>query len=290
MYEQKLEAARRIIEQHNQNVEAESQIDIELFLEKLRKLGGTTEEALALCTWEDIQECGKTPRLIAKQIADVFRKKEDTRPKVITEKRALSMSLEELVAAYDPRDTENPVGRRLSQISGGLPFLVFNNADHTVNLAETLKCIEDLREGYEPRTLVMVDGTPQRVYRAGERPEQLMDENPLYPGRALRSSEQFCDQTNRSWKGIPHRARAILNLAITHSGELKIIQLTDAHNIIDLTVGKTEDQVNQLIATRFPKAALRFAELEKVGNMPTLKLVKNTLGRKQDPFFGNKTY
>jgi len=291
MYQQKLDAVRKIIEQHNQNVEGDAILDVEEFFAKLRQLGGTTDDALTLCTWEEIQGCGKTnlPRLLAKQIAESFRKKVDTRPKPATEKRALSMTLEELLATYDARDSENPVGQRLMQISGGLPFLCFN-ADNTVNVQSSLQCIDDIRDGFEPRTMMLVDGVPQKLYKVGERPDSVMDENPLYAGRALRGSEQFCDQTNRSWKGIPHKARVVLHLAINQTSELRINQLMEAQNVLDLLVGKPEAQAVLTISSRFPKAALKYSELEKVGSVPILKLVRNSTGRKQDPFYGNKTY
>lgn len=291
MYQQKLDAVRRIIEQHNQNVEGDSIVDVEEFFTKLRQIGGTTDEALTKCDWGDIQSCGKTslPILLAKQIADAFRKKIDTRPKAVTEKRALSMSLEELLENYDARDSENPIGQRLAQLGKGLPFLCFN-VDNSVNVQASLQCIDDIREGFEPRTMTIVDGVPQKLYKLGERPDSVMDENPLYAGRALRGSEQFCDQTNRSWKGVPSRARAILQLALKASTELRIDQLTDAHNIMDLMVGKTPEQVILVLSSRFPLAALRYAELEKVGALPTLKLIRNSGSRKQDPFYGNKTY
>lgn len=287
-YDQKIETARKLIEQHNCNVEASHQIDIDYFLERLRNhLGGTTDAALMHCTWEELQECSEVkkdskpvtaplPKLLAKQIAEAFRKNisKPGTSRIVSDRRAASMTAQELLEAYNPKDAANPVGNRLGSLSQGLPCLVFR-PDGSLAVEASLECLQDIQEGLEPRAIYMLDGMPTRLLRIGEKLDSILEENPLYPGRSLRGSEQFCDQTNRSWKGINTKVRVLLYLALTDSRELKITQINDAHNMLDLIVSKSPEEAEKAIQARFPQAALRYQELALQSKLPTLKLIRN---------------
>lgn len=50
-YESKLAQAIELINVHNSNLEKEDQIDINQFQNKLKKLGGTTEDVIQECSW-----------------------------------------------------------------------------------------------------------------------------------------------------------------------------------------------------------------------------------------------
>jgi hypothetical protein len=300
-YELKIESARSIFEQHNSHVDEELKLDFDAFLKNLKAAGGTTEAALNLCTWEDIEECGgdkKIPRLLAKQISKVFRRNDekDKRPKPITEKKALMLNTRELLEAYDPKDTTTPVAKRLMELSRGggqtghglNPCIVFDE-DNKVNVTASLECLDEIREGFEPRSVYILDGIPQKVYHIGDCPNTTVDENPLSPGNALRGSDHACHKTFRSWKDVPHKARVILRLALG-TGELKIMQVGDVHSILDLlTFRESNVSPIQIIGSRFPQAAIKYKELEVSGGLPTLKLVRGKKpAKKQDPFFGGR--
>ena len=296
-YELKIESARSIFEQHNSHVEEELKLDFDTFLKNLKAAGGTTEAALNLCTWEDIEDCGgdkKIPRLLAKQISKVFRKNEKSRPKPITEKKSLMLNTRELLEAYDPRDTSAPVAQRLMELSkvgqAVAPCIVFNEDNNTVNVAASLECLDEIREGFEPRGVYVVDGIPQKVYHVGDRPNTTVDENPLSPGSALRGADQACHKTFRSWKTVSHKARVIVRLALS-TGELKITQVGDVHTILDLLLASND--AIKTVSTRFPQAAIKYQELEVSGGLPTLKLVRGKkVAKKQDPFYqgGHKVF
>lgn len=294
-YKEKLDAAQSIIDEHNGNVDAEDRIDFDAFVNNLKRIGGTTDKALVNCQWEDIESCGvygeagkPIPRLLAKQISKVFRKTTEARPKHVTEKRAAAMSARELLDHYDPRE-RNPVFERLSSLSQTKPCIVFND-DGSVNTEASATLIEEIREGYEPRDIYVIDGKPYKAHTVGEVVDSFVDENPLDPGKALRGSDQICDQTTRSWKNISHQVRVAVRLAL-ETGELRITQLGDIHNVLDALIGKTEAEQLQWVSTRYIQAALRYKELEAEGRLPRLKLKRGRdvtrAGRKQDPFFGN---
>jgi hypothetical protein len=289
-YAQKLESARKLFEQHNTGIEDESkQLNFDIFVSNLKAEGGTSEEGLSECSFEDIAEFGTTagckfPRLLAKQIAKIFRAK-PAKTKVITEKKALLMNTRELLQAYNPKE-DDAVSLRLRLVSKSMTCIVFNE-DGTVNVDASVVCIEDIKEDYEPRTVFIgADGVPQKVHRVGRRPASTLAENPLLPDRPLRGATETCDQTHRSWEKVPHKVRVLLRLALT-TGELSIDQVGRIHDTLDLLIGKSEEDMVSITSQRFHKAALLYNDKKLEGTLPTLKIVRNgsTKARKQDPFF-----
>jgi len=284
-YEDKIEKAKEIISQFNERVGKDDAVDAEGFFKKLEKAGGTTEAALQGCSWEDLESMG-LPKLLAKQIAGIFRKSEEKEKKpAISATRAQSMKPEELLKAYDPRDPSNAVSERLKKLSDGKPFIVFN-PDETINAVASAKLLQEIRDNYPPRDTVVVDERPQKTYRVGERPDQMADENPLYPGRVLRP-DGMCDQTNRSWNGISPTVRILIYLAVKETGEIKVNQINDAHNALDLVLS---GDAEKKIRTRYTQASVRYDELEKQGNLPSLKIARSGGTRGKNDPFGHREY
>lgn len=278
-YDDKVERARVLVAQHNEAVEDDSKVDFDSFLRELKKSGGTSEDRLSACSFEDLEAMG-LPKLLARDIGRVFRGTQETgRKAYITAARAGTMSVGDLLAQYDPREADNPVGKRLAEISKGHPAVVFND-DGTVNIAQSTILFNEIREGFPPRNTVVVEGIPQPVYHVGERPDQFADENPLYPGRVLRPNGD-CDQTNRSWDGVPHKLRVLLHLARTQTGELKVESVREASSIMDLAVAGDEAQIRRF----HPEASKLYDELERKGEIPSLKIaLGGRSGRRNDPF------
>lgn len=291
-YQEKLDAAKGIINKHNENVDEADRIDVEDFVKRLKKIGGTTDEALVACRYEHIKEIG-IPPLLAEQVCKLFRKtpKQPSR-RAITEKKALVMTARELFDHYDPRE-RNPVWMRLYALCEGKRCVVFND-DGTVNKDVSANLVNEIRDEEEPRDVVVLNGKPYKTHNIGDRLDSFVDENPLYPGTALRGSDQVCNETTRSWKDISRQVRVAIRLAL-ETGELKITQLGDAHNIFDMLLGKSEEEQLAFVSQRYIKAALRYQDLEKEGNLPKLKLKRGqkalSVKRKQDPFYrGHKQY
>lgn len=303
-YAQKLESARAIFDEHNLQIEdVAKKLSFDNFVSNLKAEGGTSEEALSECSFEDITDFGtedgkRFPKLLAKRIAKVFRQKE-AKSKIITEKKAQLMNTRELLEAYDPKETD-AVSSRLRSISQSRemgnppqPCIVFNE-DGSINVDASAECIEDLKEGYEPReAYIGSDGVPHQVHLVGTRPTSVVEENPLLPGRPLRGSADTCDKTHRSWAKIPHKIRVLLRLALD-SGDLVIDQVTRIHDTLDLLIGKSEEDMVAVVSQRFHQAALLYKEKKLEGTLPTLKIVRNGSSKalkKQDPFHrGHKRF
>ena len=94
-YEQKLESVCQIVEDHNGQVSDEGKINFAEFKTNLLKLGGTNERALNLCSYEDLQSFG-LPILLAKQCAEIFRKKSDNSNSEYGSKQLAQIVMEKL--------------------------------------------------------------------------------------------------------------------------------------------------------------------------------------------------
>lgn len=289
-YDEKIQVARKVIEDHNEV--ADEEINFEEFIRKLRSLGGSSEDALKAASWEDLQECG-LPRIMARRLTHVFRKDTDGssgKSTYISEKKVMSLSHRELIERYNPKDVKNPVGKRLKDLSDGKKFVVFDE-NNKVIVNETVKLLEDIMNGMPQLLTAFVNNRPLQVYFIGERPDFYVEENPIYPNRPLRSNEA-CDQTGRSWQGVPIDVRQLLYLAVSTS-ELSLYTVAHAHDVLDAVLLK-EFSIDKFRA-RYPIASKTFDAKSKTGQLPLLKIKIGEVGEdgcasNGNPFGKNITY
>ncbi len=300
-YQQKLDEARTLLTQHNSQIPAEvtaGRVDVNKFFNSLTAAGGTNDAALSQCAWEDLQEFG-LPKLLARQVATIFRNKEEKKeekPTVLKKSKVEAMTVSELVAHYDPRTPASLVTERLNVLLPGKRFIVFKQ-DGTVDATVSAKLASEILDGYPERELYSLDDVPTKTYRVGERPDQSFDENPLYPGRVLRPDGD-CDQTNRSWSGVPLEVKQILYLALStnnhqSTGELRVTCIDDAHDVMDLIVGKDDADALKVVRRRYTKATALLKELQSQGKAPSLKVFRKPVNggnKSNDPFGSHRTY
>ena len=287
LYDAIIASVRSVLETHNSRATNPAhKVDIDSFFNKLSEQGGTTEEALAAASWEDIRKCN-VPDILARQICSILRKSpidNSTSSKYISTKGAERLDIADLVAVYDPRDPENPVGKRLSSLSKGKPFIVFLD-DGSVDKTASLKLLNELRDGLPPRDKYVVDGLPREVYVVGQRPDNYAEVNPLFPNDVLRSGE--CININKSWSPVSLATRQLIYLG-RKNGELKVNGLKDA---ISIHADAISDNGFKTIASYAPKAAIEFKRLQDLGTLPAMKtrVVSNNpveVPRRNDPFGG----
>lgn len=276
-FDSKLNSIVSIIENHNTVIGGKDQkgyVDFEEFSKKLKILGATTEEILKSLSHEEILDClpsfdNVKPKLLAKEIAKVFRGKETLTSVNLSSRRVDALSLEELISIYDPKNPNSNVGKKLAEESKNLPFLVFN-PDGTIWIEKSLLLLNELRQGYPPRELFLCNSNVFRIYKVGDNPENYVNENPIYHGRALRLDET-CDQTNRSWEGVPLEVRQLVHI-ITSNTRRGTCSLEEANNFIDICVSI---DAFQKLGQRYPTELLLFKESKSVGTLPTLKIKLN---------------
>jgi hypothetical protein len=274
-YETKMSALEAILADHNKVVGVNKgwvDIDIQEIKNKLLHLGATSEVALSQCSFEDLESCG-IPRLLAKTVAQVFRNgpepEKPQREGWVSDRIAERMGYEELIARYNPLH-ENAIWKRLEKDSQRLHFIVFTQGNQ-VDQATTLKLLQEIKQGFGERPIggIVVDGTMKQIYKVGEKPDNLVDENPLYPGRALRP-DGTCDQLNRSWEGVQLSTRQLIYLAVKETKEFNLT-LGGAHDILDIAL-KDTSSVFEFTGRRCPKAQMLWVQKDKQGNLPLLKI------------------
>ncbi|GAG41499.1 unnamed protein product, partial [marine sediment metagenome] len=163
------------------------------------------------------------------------------------------------------------------------------NDDGSVNVDKSAELIGDIQNDLPELEKVLIDGVPKQIFKIGERTDNYADENPIYPGRVLRSGGT-CDQTGRSWDGVSTVIRQLLHIAVTETSELAIRSLDDAHNALDKAVSSDAEKI---IRSRYQEASIYFDECLKTGELPVLKIAlgsNSSNGKREDPFYTNKTY
>lgn len=286
----RLVTVREALEAHNST--STKPIDIDGFFKKLDEMGGTSEEALAEATWEDLESCG-LPRILARRIAGIFRGPQPTQPAtpqtVVVmdddpDKRARAMTPKQLIEAYDPKQSKNPVALRLKELSEDRHFIVFEDeTTEKIDTETSLNLFDQLDDHGEKRT-VFVKKIPHRVYKVGARPLRTADEHPLYPDTALRPDGT--SEVDLDWGSVPLKIRQIYRLAID-GGELNMSEYREADIYTEAT---TRDE--EAICRLYRKAAVKWRELSATGQLPTLKVMmgkKKADDRSNDPFGVNRT-
>ena len=289
----KFESVRALLNEHNEVVGLDSLgfIDPEVFLNKVKQSGGTSDDRLKGFSHEEILDLlglaapknDTKPFAIAKSIAKIFRGKDDVAvvsPQYVSSKKAEKMSLQELVSNFDPEEFNSPVAERLKKLTKNQPFIVYSSG-RIVDAIKTLELLNEIKKGFEGRKTIIVDGVPAKVYPIGELPDEFVDENPIYFGRPLRP-DGTCDQLNRSWQGVSKEIRQFVRLAI----ELKetAIDLDKAHALLDMCLTP-----NALVSLRqrYVKTSIEFDNRQKLGTLPLL-LVTLATSVTSDPFAGGK--
>lgn len=277
-YDTKIASAQKVVNTHNENVSKRQKIDWDTFLENLQEIGGTTEQSLSQCSWEDLMTCG-LPRLLARQIAKEFRKKsEDDGRKsgYVSARKAEMMTIKELVERYNPKEGFSTVSNELKKRVGNKKCIAMSN-EGQINVKETVKLIDGLLSGYPERDIITTEESPyMTVYKIGEKPDSYAKENPLYPNNLLFIGD-ICGQTNRSWLEIPLEVRQLLYIAVKITKEIKINSIQDAHNILDMLMSEENKNFN-VIASRYPRAAFKYDEMLKTNSLPSLKIKLNSQG------------
>jgi hypothetical protein len=279
------DAARTVLEQHNEAIgEGEGLIDIDKFLTCLKATGATDLKTLVGMSLENILNClpqvdgpggWVKPWPLAKKIKAAFKElapKSDGgeifpvhKPRPVSSKKAEKMTIEELVNAFDPEDP-GPVGKVLHQKAKKKAFIVYSSG-RNVDVEATLVLLKEVKQGYEARAHYK----GKKVYAVGELPENYADENPLYRGRPLRP-DGTCDQTNRSWEGIPLEVRQFIAFCTEWEDGIDVTGkggLDRAHQAMNMAIAA--DALNQL-RNRYPEIAIEFDEAQKLGKLPTLQI------------------
>ena len=306
LYEKMWEAALAVIKTHNtavgvgaDNTPNQGFVDPQQFKTCITVMGGMDAQSLNGISYEQILPCLPNvqtpngtikPMVLAQRIAQTWRQmyKAEGGPVTDDEKRPVSckkadrMTPRELVESFDPTEDSSPVARRLAAMSKGEPFIVFESG-RKVDVETTLKLLLEIKDsGMKGRPNYEVGGKIKRTYKVGQLPNNEVDENPLYPGRPLRP-DGTCDQTQRSWEGVPLEFRQLVYMAVG-TGEL-VVTLENAHNILDIVLGTNAEKT---LRQRYRQAAMQFDESPKDRPDLRIRLNEESVGGSNGPFDNGK--
>lgn len=179
-----------------------------------------------------------------------------------------------LVEEYDVNNATNKVGKQLAVISRNMAFVVFMNDDKTVDKEATGIVLQEILEDEYDRK----DYQGRDLHKVGQKPGQVLQENPLYPGNTLRS-DGTCKITEGKWKKndkgelvAPLQTRQTLWLA-AKNGELGSLDKAKAKDLI-LKAHTADGQT--WIAETYNEATKELRRLDKMGNAPKLQMAKET--------------
>lgn len=269
IYETKLAKVRELLRKHNKN--ATRKVNIDMFFINLKENGGTCEEALPECSFEDIASFEEVPPLLAKLIAKIFREKDHGELNGAAHFLKTKTIRELLQLANPYKQACGAINILRSKCKNGWIII---NPDGKVNMEESLRCFaqrytltENLSvEDYDHTMISGLKMTP--VSYSGR--NRAIDENPLFSNRVLHGINEMCEITLVSWKDIPYEVRALLHFAQKENDITPVI-----HSWLEKS-RKIEDPFEQFefLATAFPKASVDYANNLAKGTLPSLKTLQ----------------
>ncbi len=170
---------------------------------------------------------------------------------------AMEMSVVDLVNAYDPNNPDNYIGAALRSRSGGKPFLIWSKNDGTqLDRAESAAYLQDIIDDVPVLDFVTVGGESYEPMPVGVRPNQIFDENPVYPGEILRKGN-VCGTTNANWAGIGLTERQFVRVLVNRR-DFTVTTPRDVHQLVAQL--KTETGLDELKGM-YPAAAAAFRQM-----------------------------
>lgn len=192
----------------------------------------------------------------------------------------------ELLGYYHPEQPNHPVSTALKKKFGNKPIIVFKPDSKKVDIEETSNYISDLEQGYPEQETVEVDGVLVRIYSVGQVPNEMVDEDPLFPGQPLKRGRSIVNRIN--WATVPEEARKFCRIIV----EMDEIDTGDKFAIRELLKLASRD-ISELRKI-YPDVDLEYRERKQKDELPKLHLslqeANGNIG-KQDPFgVKNRSY
>jgi len=292
-YDEMLVKIRSAVEAHNKT--ATAKLDADNIIAKLVALGGTSEDALAELTVDDLVACD-VPRLMAKALLKSFAGPVPVGTSLAPggavpgshglggmPAPAVMMDAASMYQGIAPRtliegyQIDNPgligaeLNRRLDEVDRQRregarvqrAFLVYVGGSLQVD--PSVQRYELLLRGKRITDTVMVNDVPIRPLCVGEKfAVEVSSVNPLYPHRTLLDPDETCEYTHLSYKGVEPETRGILILAVQRHG-LRADNPEIARHIILVAKGTTGLRD---IRARYPLAASDWAALPEASRPP----------------------
>jgi len=199
-------------------------------------------------------------------------------------------SSETLLGLYIPDRPNDPVTNALKKRFGVTPIIAFRE-DGTLAKAEILQYISDIEQNYPKQETLVVDGKLTKLWPIGVKPDQMVDEDPLFPGQPLRN--EYSVVNNRNWSKVGRETRKLCRIIVdrgdidvnNNEAVLRLLERAKA----DETVS-TQSPIPASLLEAYPEAELEFRERKKRDELPKLKIALGSNVKPNNPFGSKRSY
>ena len=187
-----------------------------------------------------------------------------------------------LLEDYDPKRSDHPITIVLKKRFGNTPVIVFKPDSTEVDIEATANYIADLDQGFPEEETVESQGELVRVYKVGEVPNEIIDEDPLFEGSPLKRGRSIVNRVN--WSDVSKEARQFIRILVETDGDIDPNNRRDVREIV-----QTASEGMGALKEDFPETYLEFKEIKKAGRLPSLTMsMKEAEKSKSNNPFGIK--
>lgn len=165
-------------------------------------------------------------------------------------------------------------------------FIAFKAGTQYVAIEETVDYVTDLETGYQPSKTIFVDGDPVKLYKVGELPNQMITEDPLFPGQPLKRDRSMVNHVN--WSKIGYDKRTFFRFLLQRN-EINPNNRVEVAQLFVHTIDELKDM--------FPETYIEWKEANERNELPKLEIPVSSLStatstRTNNPFSvsNNRTY
>lgn len=270
--DKKMKKICSLINEHNENIGLkegeEGFVNESDTIKCLRIIGASKESSARKLRYEEIIECLPAIKLNGKNIKPIQLSKDIARVFRSDAKNKSENSITKLINSYDPSDHGSKQHNKLEKISKGKPFLVYNGKDLLIEESNLL--LQEIISGIGPRKAFIKDGKFLNILCVGELPNQLVDENPCFPGLPL-GLDGTCTKTGFNWSSTKSDIRGLIRIIVDRS-RFTPSNMDNIKNLIDVLNNKNYINKFQLL---YPEAYKEYCELKEIQNLPLLKVKLN---------------
>ena len=201
-----------------------------------------------------------------------------------------NIAVAQLLEIYDPTLASDPVTAELKRRYKDDAVIAFRS-DGKVAVAETAQYLADLEQAFPPCTTLNVDGQLVRLQMVGQKPDTMIDEDPLFPGSPLRNNYSIVN--HRNWIRVTRVNRQFCRIVVER-GEIDTSNNEAVLRLIERATGGAGNDESCPLATlcdAYPEAELEFRERKQRDELPKLKMVLGEGAKKpNNPFGVSKKY
>ena len=183
---------------------------------------------------------------------------------------------EELLRNYNPSRKDSPVNKVLAERFTA-PVIAFKPDSREVAIEETINYITDLEDGFDNEDFIEVDGVPVKLYMVNQLPDQVLEEDPLYPHNPLKRGRSVINRLD--WTGVELEKRQFFRILVENN-------LINLNSMDRTTLRQIVNEDLKDLKKTYAEATIIFADLKKLDRLPKLKLTLDdvTENRVQNPF------